>query len=103
MVNKGYALYTRIWNDQPPVFTMLLCGAFKAGGTSILTARLVACGFGLLLVSGFHELVRARSGTRTALFAAFLLLASPSVLVLGASAMLECPAFATGLLAAWCL
>jgi 4-amino-4-deoxy-L-arabinose transferase-like glycosyltransferase len=100
MCSKGYRLYTEIWNDQPPVSTMILKTAFHWFGTSILTARLVAAGFGLLLMGAFHELVRLRSGKWAALLATFFLLASPGVLLLSVSVMLEVPAFATALLSA---
>ncbi len=103
MCNRGYKLYTEIWNDQPPLFTVLLSGAFRTWSPSILTARLVAAGFGLLLIGAFHELVRQRSGKGSALIATFLLLASPGVLILSVSVMLEVPAFATALLSAWLL
>ncbi len=103
LVNHGYALYKDIWNDQPPVSTVLLCAAFKTCGTSILTARLFGAAFGLLLIVSFHELIRARSGPWAALLAALFLITAPGVLLLGVSVMLEVPAFATGLLSAWLL
>jgi len=104
---KGFSLYKEIWNDQPPVFTVLLTWAFKIWGPTILVARLVAAGFGLGLFATFFLLVRQRSGLRSAMLASFLLLASPVVLQLSVSVMLEAPAFATALLSAallfqWC-
>jgi len=103
MCSKGYRLYTEIWNDQPPVSTVLLTAAFKISGPSILTARLVAAGFGLVLIAAFHELVQQRSGQWAALLASFFLLASPGVLLLSVSVMLEVPAIGTGLVSAWLL
>jgi Dolichyl-phosphate-mannose-protein mannosyltransferase len=103
MCSKGYHLYTDMWNDQPPVFTMALDGAFTLFGSSILTARLVAGGFGLLLVSSLFGLVQIKSGTRAAVLASFFLLCSPGALLLMISAMLEVPAFALALLAMWLL
>ncbi|SPE59575.1 membrane hypothetical protein [Verrucomicrobia bacterium] len=100
LCSKGFVLHKEIWNDQPPVHTMLLSAAFKAWGPSILTARMVAAGFGLLLFSSFYLLVRQRSSMLCALLAAFLLLASPVVLLLSASVMLEVPAIGTALLSA---
>jgi hypothetical protein len=97
MMNKGFRLYSDIWNDQPPVLSYLLCGAFKAFGTSMLTARMVAAAFGALLLLAFHELVRLRSGRWAALLCCFFLVASPSVLLLSVSTMLEVPAFALAL------
>jgi len=103
MCSKGFKLYTEIWNDQPPVSTMILRKAFELWGPSIFIARLVAAGFGLVLLAAFHELVRKRSGHWTAMLATFFLLASPGVLILCVSVMLEVPAFATALVSAWLL
>jgi len=100
LCTKGFVLYKDIWNDQPPIFTVLLTWAFKAWGPTIRVARLVAAGFGLLLFVTFFQLVRQRSGLWASLLAAFLLLASPAMLQLSVSVMLETPAFATALVSA---
>ena len=104
---KGFSLYKDIWNDQPPVLTVLLTCVFKVWGPTIVTARMVAAAFGVTLLVAFFELVRQRSGLWPAVLAALLLLASPVVLSLIVSVMLETPAFATALLSAlllfqWC-
>lgn len=101
LYNQGHILYTEIWDDQPPVFTILIATAFKSLGTTILSARLVTATFGLILFIVFHELVRRRSSQWSALLATFLLLSSPGPLPLSVSVMQEVPAMATGLLAAW--
>lgn len=100
MCLKGYKLYSQIWNDQPPVLTMVLLGAFRVWGPTILAARVVAAGFGLVLVGSFYELVRQRSGERMAVIATVLFLTAPSVLLLSVSVMLEGPAFALALVSA---
>ncbi|MGA2248809.1 MAG: glycosyltransferase family 39 protein [Verrucomicrobiota bacterium] len=100
MCNKGFTLYTDIWNDQPPVFTLLLCQAFKAFGTSLIVGRLVAAFFGMLMIGTFFWLIEQRLGTWKAILATFFLIAAPDVALLSASVMLEVPAFATALLAA---
>lgn len=100
---KGFSLYTQIWNDQPPVSTILLSWAFMFFGPSVLVARLVAAGFGLLLFGAFYQLVRQRSGTWSALLAVFFLAASPGVLQHSVAVMLEVPAIGTALLSAWLL
>lgn len=99
LFNKGYKLYEQIWSDQPPLYTVVIATAFRMFGTSILTGRLIAVGFGLLLLAVFYELVRTRSGPWTALIAIFFLLSSPNVLLLTTSVMLEVPTFAVALLA----
>jgi 4-amino-4-deoxy-L-arabinose transferase-like glycosyltransferase len=97
---KGFSLYKDIWSDQPPILTVLLTWAFKAWGPTILVARLVAAGYALILFLAFFQLVCQRSDVWAALLATFLLLASPIVLQLAVSIMLEVPAFATALLSA---
>ena len=64
---KGYSLYSQIWNDQPPVLTMLLSLLFKSCGPSVLAARCLACGFGLLLFGTFFTLLQSLSGRFPAL------------------------------------
>jgi 4-amino-4-deoxy-L-arabinose transferase-like glycosyltransferase len=98
MCSKGFALYKDIWNDQPPVFTMLLAAGFKAVGPSLLAARLLAAGFGLLLFGVVYSLVRERAGALAALLATFLLFTAPNIALLSCSVMLEVPAIAAGLL-----
>ena len=103
MCSKGFSLYTQIWNDQPPVHTMLIRSAFAIFGPSALAARLVAAGFGLLLFATFYQLVRRRLDTYSALLAAFFLAASPEVLKSSVAVMLEVPAIGSALLSAWLL
>jgi len=107
MCNEGFKLYTDIWNDQPPVFTLLLGHTFKLFGTSLLVGRLVAGAFGTLMFAAFFWLVEQRVGFWRGLLAGFFLIAAPQVALLSVSVMLEVPAFATGLLAVcllfqWC-
>ena len=100
LCSKGYVMYRDIWNDQPPIFTLLLSNVFKVTGPSLLAARLVAAGFGLLMFVAFFELVRQRLGQWSALLAAFFLAAAPTVLMSSVSVMLEVPAFGVALIAA---
>lgn len=99
MCNHGYVLYRDIWNDQPPVFTVLIAAIFRTFGTTMLNARLTTVCYAIIFFTVFHELIRRRSGQRCALLACFLLLCSPGVLLLSSSAMLELPAMTTGWLA----
>src|ERR1035437_1426486 len=75
MCSKGFALYKDIWNDQPPLFTVLLAAGFKAFGPSLLAALLIAAGLSLLLFGVVYSLVSQRAGMR----AAFLAMATPWV------------------------
>lgn len=96
---KGYPLYTRIWNDQPPLYTVLLGMLFKCFGPSIIVARGLAAGFGLLLLTAFFIAVKRTSGSLAACVASFCLITAPEVVKVGISVMLEVPAIATGLCA----
>lgn len=80
LCSKGFKLYRDMWCDQPPLFTLILSLAFQVFGPSLLAARLIAAGFGLVLFAAFYGLVRQRSSTWAALTAFFLLIASPVVL-----------------------
>ena len=101
LCSKGYVMYKDIWCDQPPLYPNLLGCAFRVFGPSLLVARLLAADFGMLLLVVFCQLVRQCASTWTAVVAVFFLLASPGVLFLSASVMLEAPAIATALVSAW--
>ena len=103
LMSKGYALYTPIWNDQPPVHVLLLKWLFQHWGPSILAARLMAAGFGLVLFGTFFQLVRQRLAGRTALLATLFLVSGPAIFELSVSAMQEVPAFALALVSVWLL
>lgn len=103
LCSKGYSLYKEIWSDHPPLYTLLLKWAFQAAGPSILVARLIAAGFGLLLFLVFFRLVSCRSNQSSAAFATFFLIASPVTLLLSVSVMKEVATFGTALLSVWLL
>jgi hypothetical protein len=66
-------------------------------------ARVLAIGFGSLLIYALTSVVWMRCGRCGALAAGVLLATSPSFLNLSFSVMLEVPAFATGMVAVWFL
>ncbi len=98
---KGCSLYTQVWNDQPPLFTVFLGVLFKIFGCKIAVARGLASFFGAGLVTGLFHCVRRASGVLAAVVAAFCLVAAPEVFRLTVSAMLEVPAIGVGLWALW--
>src|SRR5581483_790912 len=59
---RGVALYDPVWNDQPPLYTVLLGIVFRCFGIGIAGARAVAVLFGFLFLSGCFVLVRRRCG-----------------------------------------
>jgi 4-amino-4-deoxy-L-arabinose transferase-like glycosyltransferase len=98
---KGYPLYQQMWNDQPPLHTILLGLLFRCFGPTIGVARALAVFFGVVLLAGCFVLVRKRCGHCAAFVAALALMAAPQTLELSVSAMLEVPAMAVGLWALW--
>ena len=107
LCSKGFLLYKQIWNDQPPLLVLWLSWAFKMWGPSLLVARLLAVGFGLVLFGTFFQLVNQRAGRWTAFLATFFLVASPIILELSISVMQEAPAFGNAMVSAlllfrWC-
>lgn len=98
---NGYTLYNEVWNDQPPLYTVVIGLMFKAFGPGIAVARAVAATFGLSLVVALATQVNRQCGVPAATVGAFCLLAAPQTLVLSISAMLEVPAIGTALWALW--
>ena len=94
---KGFALYTDIWNDQPPLHTLLLRWVFQCAGASIVPARILACAFGGLLVLSLHLAVKQTNGVVAGILAPAYLLLSPQCFALCVAVMLEVPAFAFAL------
>jgi len=100
MCSHGFSLYREIWNDQPPLHTLLLTTVFKLFGPSLLGARLLAVGFATVTVGSVFGLVFKSSGMQAALLAVLFLVSAPFFLILSVSAMLEMPAMGVALLAA---
>ena len=103
LCSRGYTLYAQIWNDQPPVLTLLLSRAFRYFAPSLPVARLLVAAFGLLLYCSLFLIVRRRGNIWMAFLAVFFLVSSPGILLLSLSVMLEVPAFAIALLSVYCL
>ncbi|HSU53316.1 MAG TPA: hypothetical protein VLT36_04585 [Candidatus Dormibacteraeota bacterium] len=109
---RGFKLYTEIWNDQPPLHTLLnkqllkltAGGGIPAAGEAaeipvqsqhyerILWPRLFTVAFGALLIAALFLTIEKLSAVWTATLACAILIASPGVLGLAASCMLELPA-----------
>jgi 4-amino-4-deoxy-L-arabinose transferase-like glycosyltransferase len=100
---RGHPLYSRVWNDQPPVHTAMLLGAFKLFGVGIVQARCVAAAFGLALYAACFLLVRRELGVISGIGAMACLIIAPGVFRLSITAMLELPAIAVGLWSLWAL
>ncbi len=98
---KGFSLYHQVWNDQPPLYTVLLGLCFKSFGATIAVARLLAVAFGLSLLAACGVLTGRRCGPLAGFLATVCLLVAPQVFELSVSFMQEVPAIGTALWALW--
>ncbi|MBL9139756.1 MAG: glycosyltransferase family 39 protein [Verrucomicrobiales bacterium] len=99
LVERGFRLYTDVWSDQPPLYTLALVGLQSGFPGAILPCRLLSVFLTLVLLVALFELVKAIEGRTTALVTIALLIASPGFLELSVSCMQEIPALSLGIAA----
>lgn len=99
--SEGFTLYDEVWNDQPPLLTVLLGVLFKFFSPSICAARTLSFCFGLVLVAGCFLIARQRFGLLAACISSFSLITAPTVFELCVTSMLEVPAIGTAVFGLW--
>lgn len=99
---KGFAFYRDIWCDHPPLLYFLLDGWFSLWSATLLHGRFFTLAFSVVLLTGFHQLVRLEQGRVTAALAAVFLFTSWKYVQLSLSLMEVVPALAFGTLALLC-
>ncbi|RUT07698.1 hypothetical protein DSM106972_019580 [Dulcicalothrix desertica PCC 7102] len=100
---RGFDLYTQIWNDQPPLSTIVLAQWFRWFGESIVSARLLVLCSSTLLVWSFCQTIRIYVGNIAATAGAFLLAISCNFLRVSVSAMIGQPALAMAMMSIYML
>jgi len=100
---KGYQLYSEVWSDQPPLFTMLLTLCFRVFGLSIPAGRGLELLFSAAILWLAAQYLRYFWGTIHAVFGILALILLPSYLVLSVSIMIGLPAIAFALLSFYTL
>lgn len=98
---RGFDLYSEVWNDQPPIHTVILGACFRLFGPTIAVGRAVAATFSGLLVLALWRLVNRDCGRAAAFLAVGGLVCAPAVPELLFAVMLEVPALGTALWALW--
>jgi len=93
---RGYPLYSVIWNDQPPLLTYILAGAFKVFGLDVNVGRIVVLFFAALLVWAFTQYLIQISNRWYAVVGLLLLIVLPNFTQLSVSVMIGIPAIALG-------
>src|SRR5579883_1986196 len=66
LVNHGYNLYSEIWNDQPPLITVMIAKLTKWWPQSILAPRLMTVCFSALLLGFTYLFIRSVNGSLAA-------------------------------------
>lgn len=103
LYSEGFSLYTQIWDDQPPLLTVILSYWFHWFGKSILAARLLVLSFSTLLVWSFCQTIRIHLGSLLAIIGTVLLVISCNFLRLSVSVMPGLPALALAMLSIYTL
>lgn len=94
LVERGCQLYSEVWSDQPPVFTLSLARLFRWMQDDLNAARHLVLAFAGLLAASLAFVVQRVWGGWQALLAVFLLLLTPFVPALSVSVMIGLPALA---------
>jgi len=103
LVERGYALYSEIWSDQPPLFTWMLTGCFRVFGWDVNVARVLVLLFASGIVFALYDSLRITWGHAAALAAVALLPCSKYFVTLSVSTMLGLPAISLAVLSLWAL
>jgi hypothetical protein len=103
LYRQGYTLYEQIWNDQPPLLTILLAEWLRIFGDGIVAARLLILSFAALLVGAFHSTLLLSIRPLYALFGTLALCLTFGFLRLSVSVMRGLPALALAMLAVYLL
>ncbi|WP_315791623.1 ArnT family glycosyltransferase [Fischerella sp. JS2] len=103
LYSKGFSLYSQIWNDQPPLFTVILSKWLNLFDHSIFAARLLTLLFSAILIWCFYQIVFFELGHLAAIVATFFLFTSWLYIRLSISVMIGIPSLALAMLAIYCL
>jgi 4-amino-4-deoxy-L-arabinose transferase-like glycosyltransferase len=94
LYSSGYSLYDQIWDDQPPLLTVLLAEWLKVFGSHIVAARLLILGLSAVLVGCFFSTLFLILGAGPALIGTVGLCLTLDFLRLSVSVMQGLPALA---------
>ena len=98
LLNHNYALYSQVWNDQPPFLTYLLAAVIRVFGLNVDAARVLILTLSAGLIWAVVQFLRTTWGPWPALVAPFLLLLTPYFLELSVSVMIGLPAIALAMI-----
>ncbi|WP_062293448.1 glycosyltransferase family 39 protein [Nostoc piscinale] len=99
----GFSMYTQVWNDQPPLSTIILGFWLNLFGKSIYSARLLTLTYATVLVWSFAQTLRICLGNFLAVIGTLLLIISCNFLRLSVSVMIGLPSLAMVMLSIFIL
>jgi 4-amino-4-deoxy-L-arabinose transferase-like glycosyltransferase len=103
LLDHGFTLYSRTYDDQPPLFTALIPYWWRLAGKTVDASRLLVFLFTCVLVWAFYNSLRLLSGKSGALAGSIFLLSSLIFLRLGVSFMAGIPSLALAMVSVYCL
>ncbi len=106
LLERGFSLYSQIWNDQAPLLTHMLTWVFKFSSNDIIWSRRLILVFSALLLWAVVQYLRIGWGNLPAIIGAVLLTLLPNFLVLSTAVLVGQPSLAYAMvsmlaLAAW--
>ncbi|MDZ8051616.1 MAG: ArnT family glycosyltransferase [Aulosira sp. ZfuVER01] len=99
----GFSMYTQVWNDQPPLFTVILASWLGWFGKSIYSARLLTLSFSTILIWSFCQTIRIYLGNLQAVIGTLMLIISCNFLRLSVSVMIDLPCLVMVMLSIYAL
>ena len=91
LYKNDYKLYKDIWNDQPPIFTVLLSFWWNFIKTGVSSARLLVLAFSLILIWSFYRILRLSISIVPALLGCCSLILSKYYLFLSNAILIGLP------------
>ncbi|MBL7197408.1 MAG: glycosyltransferase family 39 protein [Candidatus Omnitrophica bacterium] len=100
---KGFSFYEQIWNDHPPLFTLILSYWFKLFKPSVYHARILVLLFSGILLWAFYQTIKNLWGHLCGFTAILLLLLSEIYIRLSISVMICLPSLSMAMLSIYCI
>jgi len=103
LLDKGYALYSEIWIDQPPLLTYILATSFRFLGYKVGVARYIILLFSGMLIWTAFQYLRTLWGKQYAIAGVLLIIMLPNYLILSITIRQTIPNLAFAVLALFLL
>ncbi|MBB5754474.1 pectate lyase [Prosthecomicrobium pneumaticum] len=94
LYNAGFDLYRDVWNDQPPILTVLLAALQRVFPDSVAAGRTLVLVMAVLLLAALFRVTRRLQGSGVAWIATLLLASAALFQDLAVSVMIGLPAIA---------